>query len=79
MQHFLKSGRNIENSEYSVNLSTVQQIFPLHCVARLQFFSRGGKAIIGKQTDAAAVNKQISIQKDSTPSEFTRPLTSFTL
>ena len=33
-----------------------------------------------KQTDAAAaVNQQISIQKDSRPSEFTRPLTSFTL
>ena len=37
-----------------------------------------------KQTDAATerrrrVNKQISIQKDSRPSEFTRPLTSFTL
>ena len=31
------------------------------------------------QTDAAAVNKQISIQKDSRPSEFSRPLTSFTL
>ena len=27
----------------------------------------------------AAVNKQISIQKDSRPSEFSRPLTSFTL
>ena len=32
-----------------------------------------------KQTDAAAVNQQISIQKDSRPSEFSRPLTSFTL
>ena len=36
-----------------------------------------------KQTDAAAkreaVNKQISIRKDSRPSEFSRPLTSFTL
>ena len=32
-----------------------------------------------KQTDAAAVNQQISIQKDSRPSELTRPLTSFTL
>ena len=32
-----------------------------------------------KQTDSAAVNKQISIQKDSRPSEFSRPLTSFTL
>ena len=27
----------------------------------------------------AAVNKQISIEKDSRPSEFSRPLTSFTL
>ena len=32
-----------------------------------------------KQTDAAAVNQQISIQKDSRPSEFSRPLTLFTL
>ena len=32
-----------------------------------------------KQTDAAAVNLQISIQKDSRPSEFSRPLTSITL
>ena len=32
-----------------------------------------------KQTDAAAVNKQISIQTDSKPSEFVRPLTSITL
>ena len=32
-----------------------------------------------KQTDKAAVNKQISIQKDSVPSEFSRPLTSITL
>ena len=32
-----------------------------------------------KQTDAAAANPQISIQKDSRPSEFTRPLTSITL
>ena len=39
------------------------------------------KKIIGnrelKQTDAAAVNQQISIQKDSRPSEFSRPLTLF--
>ena len=28
-----------------------------------------------KQIDEAAVNKQISIQKDSRPSEFSRPLT----
>ena len=32
-----------------------------------------------KQTDAAAANLQISIQKDSRPSEFSRPLTSITL
>ena len=32
-----------------------------------------------KETDAAAVNKQISIQTDSKPSEFVRPLTSITL
>ena len=32
-----------------------------------------------KQTDATAVNQQISIQKDSRPSEFSRPLTLFTL
>ena len=32
-----------------------------------------------KQTDAAAVNQQISIQKDSRPNEFSRPLTLFTL
>ena len=32
-----------------------------------------------KQTDAAAANLQISIQKDSRPSEFNRPLTSITL
>ena len=32
-----------------------------------------------KQTDAAAKRRRISIQKDSRPSEFTRPLTSFTL
>ena len=32
-----------------------------------------------KQTDATAANKQISIQKDSRPSEFSRPLTSITL
>ena len=36
-----------------------------------------------KQTDAAverrAVNKQISIQEDSRPCEFSRPLTSFAL
>ena len=32
-----------------------------------------------KQTDAASVNQQISIQKDSRPSEFSRPLTSFTV
>ena len=32
-----------------------------------------------KQTDAAAANLQISIQKDSSPSEFSRPLTSITL
>ena len=32
-----------------------------------------------KQTDTVVVNQQISIQKDSRPSEFTRPLTSFTL
>ena len=31
-----------------------------------------------KQTDAAAVNQQISIQKDSRPSEFSRPSTLFT-
>ena len=32
-----------------------------------------------KQTDAAAVNKQISVQEDSRPSELSRPLTSITL
>ena len=32
-----------------------------------------------KQPDSAAVNKYISIQKDSRPSEFTRPLIPFTL
>ena len=32
-----------------------------------------------KQTDAAAANLQISIQKDSRPSEFNRPLTPITL
>ena len=32
-----------------------------------------------KQTDAAAGNLQIFIQKDSRPSEFTSPLTSITL
>ena len=32
-----------------------------------------------KQTDAAAANLQISIQKNSRPSEFSRPLTSITL
>ena len=32
-----------------------------------------------KQTDAAAANLQISIQKDSRSSEFSRPLTSITL
>ena len=32
-----------------------------------------------KQTDAAAANLQISVQRDSRPSEFTRPLTSVTL
>ena len=32
-----------------------------------------------KQTDAAAANLQISIQKDSRPSEFSRPLTCSTL
>ena len=32
-----------------------------------------------KQTDAAAANLQISIQKDSRPSEFSRPLTAITL
>ena len=32
-----------------------------------------------KQTDVAAVNMQISIQKYSRPSEFTEPLTPFTL
>ena len=32
-----------------------------------------------KQTDAAAANLQISIEKDSRPSEFSRPLTSITL
>ena len=32
-----------------------------------------------KQTDAAAANLQISIQKDSRPSEFSRSLTSSTL
>ena len=32
-----------------------------------------------KQTDAAAANLKISIQKDSRPSESSRPLTSITL
>ena len=32
-----------------------------------------------KQTDTAVANQQISIQKDSRPSEFSRPLTSITL
>ena len=32
-----------------------------------------------KQTDAAAANLQIPIQKDSRPSEFSRPLTPITL
>ena len=32
-----------------------------------------------KQTDAAAANLQIPIQKDSRPSELSRPLTSITL
>ena len=32
-----------------------------------------------KQTDAAAANLQISMQKDSRPSEFSRPVTSITL
>ena len=32
-----------------------------------------------EQTEAAAANLQISIQKDSSPSEFSRPLTSITL
>ena len=32
-----------------------------------------------KQTDAAAANLQISVQKNSRPSEFSRPLTSITL
>ena len=32
-----------------------------------------------KQTDTAAGNLQISIQKDSRPSEFSRPLTAITL
>ena len=32
-----------------------------------------------KQTDTAASNLQISIQKDSRPSEFSQPLTSITL
>ena len=32
-----------------------------------------------KQTDTAAANLQISIQKHSRPSEFSRPLTSITL
>ena len=32
-----------------------------------------------KQIDAAAINKQISIQKDSRPSDFSRPLTLITL
>ena len=32
-----------------------------------------------KQTDAAAANLQISIQKDSRPSELSRPLTASTL
>ena len=32
-----------------------------------------------KQTDTAAANLQISIQKDSRPSKFSRPLTSITL
>ena len=32
-----------------------------------------------KQTDAAAANLQLSILKDSRPSEFSRPLTSITL
>ena len=32
-----------------------------------------------KQTDAAAVNMQIFIQKHSRPSKFSRPLTPFTL
>ena len=43
----------------------------------------GGSAIgtLSKLTSGqqAAVNKQISIQKDSRPSEFSRPLTSITL
>ena len=32
-----------------------------------------------KKTDTAAVNKQISVQNDSRPSESTRALTSITL
>ena len=43
---------------------------------QLVSFSDNGEL---KQTDAAAVSQQISIQKDSRPNEFTRPLTSFTL
>ena len=43
------------------------------------FMSRRSDIRELKQTDAAAANLHISIQKDSRPSEFSRPLTSINL
>ena len=52
--------------------ATYQEEF--HYTAPAQYCSRELK-----QTDTAAANLQISIQKDSRPSEFSRPLASITL
>ena len=67
--------------DFSLSLGTVRQLVETQGKEILSAF-RAVFLIDNrelKQTDAAAANLQISTQKDSRPSEFSRPLTSITL
>ena len=67
-----KSLRQVRNGLAQTGGLHGPQKFTCHLLT--QIFHQGA---IGSRE--AAVNKQISIQKDSRPSEFSRPLTPFTL
>ena len=81
-------GENIQcqhdsSSSISIFLGNTSHFIPIQWHSKLSILDTEQQIYFNikelKQTDAVAANLQISIQKDSRPSEFKRPLTSITL
>ena len=78
----VKFNRNFPGSKRGqIEQGKIYNLLLSYLALEVRMFLKRSSSSLGslRQTDAAAVNQQISIQKDSRPSEFSRPLTLFTL